>query len=204
MSKEVDRYKLRIVYDTIRNKKGKILDLGCGEGFLGSLCKNTHRWTGIEFDSGSVKRAKKKGLQVKQYDLNKGKIPFKSEQFDIVVASDVLEHIIYSQKILQEIKRVLKDGGLAIISLPNDFHIKSRLRFLFNKPVYTNPFGKEAHLHLFTMNQGRALIRKYFKIKREIYYPGFSPRFLSIKTRHSLVNLSPSLFSRGVIFFCRK
>jgi SAM-dependent methyltransferase len=65
-------------------------------------------------------------------DLTK-KIPLKDKSVDIVVAGEILEHIYHSKKFLKEIRRVLKDNGYLIISVPNIVSLKYRIAFLFGK-----------------------------------------------------------------------
>lgn len=101
----------------------KILDLGCGEGVL-------------------VEEFKKLGYNIIGLDQNyssefviKGDIrraPFSGHNFDVVLCLDVIEHLDYQnqQMAMTEIKRLLKDDGVAIFTIPNLAHFYSRLRFL--------------------------------------------------------------------------
>lgn len=104
------------------NKKKKMmLDLGCGTGVLQEqFAKRFDVDTyGIDVSKEAIKYCRKRFLtNVKIFDGKK--IPFKSGTFDLVTAVDVLEHIHDDIKALDEIKRVLKKGGLAIILVPAD------------------------------------------------------------------------------------
>jgi len=107
-----------------KHKYSKILDAGCGEGVL-------------------VEKYKKKGYNIKGLDANysselviKGDIkdiPFKDNEFDLVLCLDVLEHMNFSEheSAIKEIKRVVKKGGYIVFGLPNLAHFASRLSFLF-------------------------------------------------------------------------
>jgi ubiquinone/menaquinone biosynthesis C-methylase UbiE len=53
------------------------------------------------------------------YQVGEASLPFANQQFDCVVAIDVLEHLDEDQSFLQEIKRVLRPGGQAIVTVPN-------------------------------------------------------------------------------------
>jgi SAM-dependent methyltransferase len=59
-----------------------------------------------------------------------GYVPFKSESFDLVVNLEVIEHLENIAHALREIARVLKAGGLAIISTPNRLNLASRVHYL--------------------------------------------------------------------------
>jgi SAM-dependent methyltransferase len=122
--------KLRIVTSYITKSKGCVLDIGVGYGDVEEiLAKNKDlKLFGIDISQVSIKY-----LQ----DNYKGtfklagifKIPFKSGFFDFALILDVLEHIP-SIKIFEaytEVKRVIKPGGLLIISVPVNEHLKELL-----------------------------------------------------------------------------
>jgi len=87
----------------LRLQKGKILDLGCGEGrFI------LYADTGVDFSKGMIKRAKKKRKNLVRASVLA--LPFKSESFDITFMADVLFHIQPVKRVeaLNEAKRVSK------------------------------------------------------------------------------------------------
>lgn len=47
-------------------------------------------------------------------------LPFKSNSIDVVVASEVIEHLLFPEKGMKEIHRILKPSGVAIFSVPTD------------------------------------------------------------------------------------
>jgi ubiquinone/menaquinone biosynthesis C-methylase UbiE len=65
-------------------------------------------------------------------DLNKKKVlPYNDKTFDIVTATEVIEHLEDFRAIIREIYRVLKPGGVCVLSTPNIININSRLRNLW-------------------------------------------------------------------------
>lgn len=62
------------------------------------------------------------------------KLPYQDSFFDIVVCSEVLEHMEHAEDFLTEINRVLKNNGIAIISTPNEDNTAIRIRRLFQSP----------------------------------------------------------------------
>jgi SAM-dependent methyltransferase len=62
-------------------------------------------------------------------------LPFADCTFDLVVCSDILEHLLEPLIVLKEAIRVLRDDGVVVISVPNHFYWPMRLRLLFGKGI---------------------------------------------------------------------
>lgn len=123
--------------------RGKLLDIGIGYGFFEILVSKKRPNISLHGIDISGKALKKIGNLVSGV-YKKGsilKIPFKKNTFDMVVALEVLEHIDAGDtfKAYKEIKRVLKDGGQFIISVP-----------VFEK--YTQEFNPNRHMRAYTPN----------------------------------------------------
>jgi len=113
--------------DSLLQKYGKgkkVLDLGCGEGvFVDKKRKEGFDIIGADLNYESE-------FVSKRNILNTG---FKNGEFDVVMCLDVIEHLSFEEqeKAIVEIKRILKRGGIALLSLPNLAHFASRLSFFF-------------------------------------------------------------------------
>jgi len=107
---------LRLLRD--ENKTSKILDVGCSGGLLlEDLKKNRYTHiTGIDISKKAVDICKKKGMNVVQTDAMKTK--FKDNTFDIIIASDILEHTKDDVATMQEWGRILKKDGKLIVFVP--------------------------------------------------------------------------------------
>lgn len=70
------------------------------------------------------------GQKVDVANLNHEGLPYPDKSFDIVTATEVIEHLEHYRETVREFYRVLKPGGVCILSTPNILNIKSRLRFL--------------------------------------------------------------------------
>jgi SAM-dependent methyltransferase len=94
-----------------------ILDYGCGTGGNTSAYGSFGNVIGIEPDSAAVRLAHNRGGA--RYCRTSGtELPFRERSFDVVMASDVLEHIERDGEAVSEIARVLRPGGSVILSVP--------------------------------------------------------------------------------------
>lgn len=119
------RRRAKWILEKIRIKNPKsVLDVGCGDGFylhlLAALFPKA-RIVGIDKDKNALRSAvinlKSQNLSIKHGDVYN--LSFASNSFDIVLASEVLEHLKDDLKGLKEIYRVLRPGGLLLISVPH-------------------------------------------------------------------------------------
>jgi ubiquinone/menaquinone biosynthesis C-methylase UbiE len=105
------------VLDFLKNRKGLVLDLGCGSGRHFLYDKNL-KFYGIDFSEELIKIAREKDY-VEVRVGNVSEIFYENDFFDFIVFSRVLhciERIKDRRKSLEEIYRVLKDGGRALIT----------------------------------------------------------------------------------------
>ena len=100
--------------------KGKTLDIGCGIGDMLSYRPNT---IGLDINPLNVNYCKKEKLEV--FLMKNGCIPFEDRSFDSVLLDNVLEHISKPTLLFNEIKRVLKPGGIILIGVPGIRGFKS-------------------------------------------------------------------------------
>ena len=119
---------LQIVGDL---KPATILDAGCGEGFtLARLQKEGigKHLEGIDYSLNAINLGKKNypSLLLKQGDIYQ--LPYKNNSFDLVVCSEVLEHLKYPERALEEVVRV--SNKYCLLSVPNEplFMISNFLR----------------------------------------------------------------------------
>jgi len=123
-------------------EKGRLLDVGCGNGTelykLKSMGWETY---GVEVDEEAAIRARSKGLNVFIGDLFERNFP--NQFFHVVRMSFVLEHLPNPRETLQEIKRILRSQGRIYVSIQN---ARSLHYWLFAKRW----FSLDVPRHLFT------------------------------------------------------
>lgn len=142
MNDEIAFEHLHRYHNALKLVKGKtVLDIACGEGYgTKILSKSANKVIGIDIDNSSIDHAKKtyKEDNIEFICGNVTDIPLLNDTVDVVVSYETIEHIdeTTQKKFLTEIKRVLKESGILIISTPdkanytdryshkNKFHIK--------------------------------------------------------------------------------
>ena len=91
----------------------KILDMGCGAGFLTRELSNLgHQVVGVDLSEESLKIARKLDPKTTYLRADVTAVPFESKSFDAVSAMDLLEHVENPTAVIQEASRLLKPGGL--------------------------------------------------------------------------------------------
>ena len=139
----------------IPNKKGKLLDVGCGVGdFVESF--NYYRpgmdISAIDISKKAIVLAKKRKVRADFKAGDAQKLPFANNTFDVVTCFDLIEHVRYPKKVLKEIRRVLKPGGIFHTFIPTEKNLLS-IEGLFIKLGWK---GKEiygGHPHHFSKRQ---------------------------------------------------
>jgi ubiquinone/menaquinone biosynthesis C-methylase UbiE len=124
-----------------------VLDIACGEGYGANiLSQNASFVYGVDIDSLTIANAREKyrSDKINFIEGAADNIPLKDKSVDVVVSFETIEHHDKHDEMLQEIKRVLKDDGMLIMSSPegsgtsfNPYHIKelsnSEFHELINK-----------------------------------------------------------------------
>ena len=120
----------RVVKQRLRHDTPRCLDIGAGSGDLLSLLRQT--WPAMQAEACDyhIERFALRDVPITQLDLNTQPLHYPDASFDLVTCSEVLEHVENYRAVLREIRRVLKPGGLMVVTTPNVLNMKSRLRYL--------------------------------------------------------------------------
>ena len=129
-------------YQMVSGKK--ILSIGSGPaGDLWHLA-DKNDVTALDSSLAAMKIAGEHKVKGKIHDVQQP-LPFKNKTFDIIVLKDILEHLIEPEKLILESKRILKDDGYIVISIPNHFSFWFRLRYLLGKGIIWKSIGGFDH-----------------------------------------------------------
>ncbi len=115
----------------------KVLDVGSGEGFFkfffDRYYENQLDWHGIEVWKERAEFCRHIGYNIQEVNLEAGKLPYGDGEFDLVLASHVIEHIPNPAQIIQEMGRILKKGGVLLIATPTKLPLISHLDSYYHK-----------------------------------------------------------------------
>ncbi len=134
------RYKKMINMIPVDKSYNRVMDLGCGEGtFLPTLNQYFNEVYGLDTNTRVAEKI------VRYFDLKNIQLieknilanGFNDNTFDIIFAASSLEHFKDQEKLLQELKRLLRKGGLLVFSSPTEslFYELGRKVFGYVKPV---------------------------------------------------------------------
>ncbi|QQG44072.1 MAG: methyltransferase domain-containing protein [Candidatus Roizmanbacteria bacterium] len=209
----------------INNSKSlDILDIGGHTGDLYEYLKFIEvplakiNYQILDNDKGALEIARKRGVKTLKIDFNSKKIEkvFNSKKFDIIICTEVLEHLLYPNRIMNSIKKLLKADGICLISIPNENTIFHRLFTLFGMGIDQYVFREGKHLHFPTIKQSRDFVSSHLKINEYAYFIIFEGKgsrlswagiFLKLVPDfiwHKLTIIAPNFFARGSIFLCSK
>jgi ubiquinone biosynthesis O-methyltransferase len=109
-----------------------VLDLGCGGGFMAvALAERGARVTGIDPSESAIAAARRHAEEHNweiDYQVSGGEsLPFGDSVFDVVVCVDVLEHVEDIQRVLSEVRRVLRPNGIFLFDTINRTRLASFL-----------------------------------------------------------------------------
>jgi SAM-dependent methyltransferase len=163
----------RLLRDRYGELSGKrILDLGLSRGLLLERFRRYEgvELIGIEIDPSEVEHARARGLEPLQHFVNQfdgkvmtARLPYEDASAEVVLAGEILEHIVDTESFLREIHRTLTSDGALVLSTPNIFWVKNRARLLMGRYPdaleYRSRYGTDfGHVRIFGPDQLRELL----------------------------------------------
>ena len=146
-------------------KAESILEVGCGEGEMTKIISENVKGCRINASDISFNIVKKAKQQFPNYNFSIQSIyslPYRDNEFDLVIACEVLEHLENPEKALIEIKRICKRNF--IVSVPNEpiWRILNILRGKYIKSLGNTP----GHIQHWSPNKFKKFVSNYFKIEK--------------------------------------
>lgn len=176
---------------------GKILDFGCGLGWILSDLDNGWDKYGIEVSQFAAKHASKYGkIFCGDY------MEFQETNFDVVVLNHVIEHLPKPEEALAKITTLLKTGGILVIGTPN-FDSGAARRYGEKFRLLNDP----THISLFSDDSLRRFVRDNGFTIEKVEYPFFDTPWFSEENLLRLMQLnviSPPFYGSFMTIFARK
>lgn len=145
----------------------KILDVGCASGWLLSEMKKVYpksSCTGVDLYDKAIAWGNKKYKTVSLLRADAHKLPFRKETFDVIICTEVLEHVEDPGKVLLEIKRVLKKNGRAIIEMDSGNWLFTAIWYVWTH-FLKGKVWDHAHIQMFnSLNLAKTIKKSGLKI----------------------------------------
>ncbi|MBU1151270.1 class I SAM-dependent methyltransferase [Patescibacteria group bacterium] len=140
----------------------KVLDVGCGTGRLvGDLLREGAEVYGVDVSEKMVEAAQKKFGRAKFEVADACDLPFENESFDVVVAAFLIVHLKKPEDFFAEAYRVLRDGGVFVVS-----NINQKKAPLLKAGGSREKFYIDSHYHI-PKHVLEKLENEFFKIEDE-------------------------------------
>ncbi|WP_396144700.1 class I SAM-dependent methyltransferase [Flavobacterium sp.] len=165
-----------------KHLKGALLDFGCGTKPYKKLFLNVDNYIGVDYKIEGREESQK----TVDFFYDGKVIPFKNQEFDSILSTEVLEHVFNIEEILSELNRVLKINGHALITtpfmweeheMPYDFarYTTPALEYLYQKHgfeiIHNHKTGNQIEvIFQFAINYFKNIIPK-FALKQLLLVP---------------------------------
>lgn len=212
--------KLKIILDLVNKINPEIiLDIGCGGGVFVRELKEKFKIFGCDISLDLLLSIPKDNLKNNFLASRVEKLSFKKKTADLIICSELLEHLQELELSLKEIQRVLKKNGYLIITVPNlycydslegKFTIITKIinfinafrRFLKKEEIYK--YGYNTHINKFTPNHWKNILKKNkFEVidERPIFISPYVPQaFGLLKRIENFIYAKKFLFNLQELF----
>ena len=160
------------ILNLVNYSEKKVLDLGCNSGIiLIPLTEKNIDVIGAEISTESINQMKnylyEKALPFKAVLCDGKSLPYKNNSFDIVLLTDVLEHVALPSVFIEEAWRVLNKKGEVVVSVPWEHHPIVKFAFLRKLLSRRNDIDDSLDVP-FSLSMLKELFVK-FRLKRSFY-----------------------------------
>ncbi len=118
------RRQARMLAGVLRGMAGPavIIDVGCGDGSALAVAAGqnpAHRLAGVDWSASALEQARARGLTVLRGGVAAPGLPIADGAADVVIMSELIEHLVDPDGAVAEVRRVLRPGGSLLLSTPN-------------------------------------------------------------------------------------
>ena len=173
-----------------------MIDIGCGDGattvrIANYYNLNMNKVYGVDYDDALLNSSKQL-FNVKKTDLETDHIPFEDNTFDLVICNQVLEHLKYYRKVIDDLIRITSANGYIIIGIPNLSHLINRIYLLFGRQPLCIDLDS-SHVRSFTHKSFSKMlvsinIVKLVDCNGSLMYP--LPYFIANRIKNHFIGLS--------------
>jgi SAM-dependent methyltransferase len=140
---ECQRRKVQLIKRTLAvlPTRGSLADVGCFTGIATQMYGSLGflRVVGFDVSPDALRVASERGIDVRRWVAGDTPCPAEDGEFDVIVAADIIEHLVDTDGFLRELSRILAPSGVVIITTPNLAYWGSRLRLFVGKPPVSSP-----------------------------------------------------------------
>lgn len=141
----------RCILEFLPKQPSKILELGCGNGHFANLLAQTGHEVVASDDSASGIAVAKNNYSGVRFEHASCYTPIESEKFDVVIAKEVIEHLVAPRRLCETAYSALKPGGQFIVTTPYHGYLKNLVLALAGKgDAHYNPAWEGGHIKFFS------------------------------------------------------
>jgi ubiquinone/menaquinone biosynthesis C-methylase UbiE len=167
-----------MVNNICRDNQMSVLDVGCGTGLITRKIRSNHI-AALDMNEWALQRAKlHTSGKISFIPGDAENLPFPADNFDVVICTEVLEHLVRPDLALREIYRVLKPGSFFVGSVPTKSIIWKYRKYISSSSPVTEPFHNNYTIHEFrpllddfdiiNMQYGVFGLTLFFKVRKPI------------------------------------
>lgn len=194
----------------------RLLDLGVYPGHIALVLakKMNVRVYGVALTTSEVfeSKMKKSQIDIIRLDLDRQDLSFNDKTFQVVLCSEVIEHLDSPSRLIREAHRILVDNGMLILTTPNIARIRNRISFFLHgvspnicPPGEYSPFSSHEWLHFreYTLEEIHKLLGENgFQVVESSYL--INQHFNESHLRTMVKGLMPRSLRRGIIVVAHK
>jgi len=181
----------------MRNREGRLLDVGCGRGYVAEyFSKQGFDVLGIDVSPLSVRWTADRGVPARVIDLDTESLDGK---YDTVLCLETLQYTRDPVNVMNKVRTAMSSGGEMIISLPCEYHALRRLSILFSG---RGPGGIDFPLTVFYPAEHRRLFANSGVCITDVIPVSVVPPRWGVLTKPGQLSarLCPSLFALSMIY----